>query len=118
MSDITMDLPSHDIQVFGKDLRIIPEKSEAVAQRLKIKLLFFKGEWFLNTEFGVPFYQRIFTKGITKGQVDNIFRNQILDTDGVLSIITFESTFNNSSRAYSLTFSCKVESGEIVTITI
>ena len=118
MSDITLDLGEHDLEILNGDLVIISEVADATAQRLKIRLLFFKGEWFLNTTYGIPYFQRVLRKGVNKRQVDSIFRQTILETEGVLSIISFNSTFNNATREYSLTFSCKSESGQIITITI
>ena len=118
MSDIALDLTTQDIEVFGTDLRVLSEQSEATTQRLKIRLLFFRGEWFLNIDYGIPYYEEIYTKNVTQAAVDNIFRDQILDTEGVTSITSFESTFDKGSRAYSLTFSCLAESGEIITINI
>lgn len=92
--------------------------TQTVAQRLKIRLLSFRGEWFINTEYGVPYWQEILGKKPGKSRVDNIFQEQILLEDGVKEIVTFSSTFIN--RQYSLTFSVKVVSGEVsesITIT-
>lgn len=92
--------------------------TETVAQRLKIRLLTFRSEYFLNTEHGVPYWQEILGKKPGKARVDAIFQEQILLEVGVKEIVSFVSTFVN--RQYSLTFSVKVVSGEVtesITIT-
>lgn len=107
-----------DIAVVGKDLELILSFEDQVAQRLSIRLKFFKGEWFLNTLFGIPFHQRIFTKEITPAQVDGIFRTAIISTPGVIEILTFTSTLDVSSREYTLKFSCRVTTGEIIILEV
>ncbi len=116
--DLKLDKDTHDLVIEGKDLVVIEDTPDSIVQRLKILLLSFQGEWFLNIDYGIPYYQSILRKGITQSKVDNIFRQQILDTEGVVAIISFTSTFNAFSREYSLTFSCRVTTGDIVTLEI
>ena len=116
-SDLELDTTNHDL-VVNKDLVFIEDTADAVTQRLRVKLKFFKGEWFLNTDFGVPYYHSIFVKGVEKVKVDELFKAEIINTEGVLSVETFDSTFNTATREYSMTFSCTVSTGEIITLEI
>jgi len=85
--------------------------TQTVAQRLKIRLLTFQEEWFLDTTYGVPWFQRLLGKKQTsKSAIDLIFQQKILEEDGVKEITSFESTFTN--RQYSLIFKVKVVTGE------
>ncbi|RYY51373.1 MAG: hypothetical protein EOO06_01180 [Chitinophagaceae bacterium] len=86
--------------------------TETVAQRLKIRLLTFQGEWFMDTTYGVPWFQRILgIKQSSKSAVDLIFQQKILEEPGVKEIVSFDSTFVN--RQYSLSFKVRVVTGEI-----
>ena len=86
--------------------------TETVGQRLKIRLQTFLGEWFINTVYGVPYWQRLLgVKQTSKAAADLIFQQQILAEDGVKEIVTFTSTFVN--RKYSLVFSVRVVTGEV-----
>lgn len=86
--------------------------TETVGQRLKIRLLTFYGEWFINTVYGVPYFSRLLgQKQTSKAAADLIFQQQILAEDGVKEIVTFDSTFVN--RKYSLSFSVRVVTGEV-----
>ena len=86
--------------------------TETVGQRLKIRLLTFYGEWFINTVYGVPYFQRLLgQKQTSKAAADLIFQSQILAEPGVKEIVTFDSTFVN--RKYSLSFSVRVVTGEV-----
>lgn len=86
--------------------------TETVGQRLKIRLLTFQGEWFINTAYGVPYFSRLLgQKQTSKAAADLIFQQQILSEEGVKEIVTFDSTFVN--RRYSLVFSVRVVTGEV-----
>lgn len=88
--------------------------TQTVAQRLRIRLLTFQEEYFLDTTYGVPYFQRILGKKASKASVDLIFQQQILLERGVKEIVSFSSTFQN--RQYSLSFSVKVNSGEVTDV--
>ena len=91
---------------------------EVVRQRLLILLLTFRSEWFLDTEYGIPYFQDILGRKTSKSAVDLIFQKAILAENGVKELTFFESTFVN--RQYSMTFRVKVTTGEesgLITVT-
>ena len=91
---------------------------DVVGQRLLILLRTFKGEWFLDTEYGIPYFQSILGMKSSKSAVDLIFQKAILAENGVRELTFFESTFVN--RQYSMTFRVKVTTGEesgLITVT-
>lgn len=117
-SDVELDKDTHDLLISNRDLVVIQDTTNAIVQRLIVKLQFFKGEWFLNKQFGIPYNQTIFTKGVTKAQVDSIFRNKILSTPGVVELITFSSTLNTSNRSYTSSFSCRASTGDTIILEV
>jgi hypothetical protein len=113
--DFKLDPLEHDILwkngPLTKDCTTQPY-TETVGQRLKIRLLTFMGEWFLDTTYGVPYWQRLLgIKQTSKAAIDLIFQQQILAESGVKEIVSFDSTFKN--RQYSLSFRVKVVTGQI-----
>lgn len=88
-----------------------------VAQRLRIKLQTYLGEWFLNVETGVPYYERILRKGVRKQDIDVIFQTLIREEPDVLEITEFSSTLSGA-REYELSFRVRVASGTTDQITI
>lgn len=84
--------------------------TENVGQRLRLRLLTFEGEYFLDTTYGVPYWQRILGRKPTKSAVDQILQQEILDERGVKEITFFSSTFAN--RQYSASFRVKCVNGE------
>lgn len=103
--------PNNDLLFDGKDLDITRTKSETLAQRLTIKLLTFRDEWFLDTNEGIPYYQSIFGKNRAKESIDTIFKKAVLEDDDVFSIIFFNSTIS-PERSYTLSFSVRSNGGE------
>lgn len=89
-----------------------------VAQRLKIRLQTYVGEWFLNIETGIPYYQRVFRKGVKKSDIDTIFRAAILEEPDVISISEFTSTLDVQTREYVLSFTALTVNGTTNLITI
>lgn len=117
--DMNPDSPSFgDLVFINGQSPVQTGQGDDVAQRLFIKLRTFKGEWFLNTEIGVPYFQSIFGKNRSKSSVDMIFQEQIMSERGVLEITEFNSLLDNARRTYSLSFRVRTEQGETETIFI
>lgn len=113
--DLLLDPVLHDCVWVNGPLRkneTTQPFTQTVAQRLKIRLLTFAGEYFWDTTYGVPYFQRLLgRKQSSKSAIDLIFNQKILEEVGVKEIITFDSTFVN--RVYSLTFSVRVVDGSV-----
>lgn len=113
--DLLLDTQTHDIVWNNGPLTreyTTQPFTQTVAQRLKIRLLSFYGEWFADTTYGVMYWERILgVKQTSKAAVDLLFQQAILKEEGVKEIVSFDSTFRN--RQYSLVFQVKVVNGEI-----
>lgn len=116
--NLKLDPVTHDIFFSNFRLATLVTKAEDLGQRLKVKLLLFKGEWFLNINYGVPYYQEVFVRQSSKDKVDDIFRAQIASEDGVVDLLSYSSVFNTSTRSFAVTASVMAESGEIQTISL
>jgi len=90
--------------------------TENVQQRLFIMLRTFMGEWFMDTEHGIPYFQRILGRKTPKSTVDRIFQEKILAEQGVAEIVSFTSSLVN--REYSFVTQIRCESGEVFTLEI
>lgn len=61
------------------------DAQEARRQKLRMILQFFKGEWWLNREEGIPYFTRVIGKN-RKAIVLNVFRQAILTAPGLVRI--------------------------------
>lgn len=118
--DLLMDYDKGDLIFFNGPLTkeyTTQPFVQTVQQRLYILLHTFMEEWFMDTTYGIPYWQSILGKKTTKAAVDLIFQQKILAENGVKEITEFNSTFVN--RVYSLNFKVRVSTGEETqTITI
>jgi hypothetical protein len=107
---LLLDTTTHDI-VFDNTNRVTASFTDSIVQRLKIRLLTFLGEWFLDGEEGVPYFQSVLGIKGDKSRVDVIFKEAILKDPDVVNISSFTSTLDISTRQYSCTFTCLTKLG-------
>lgn len=88
----------------------------AIIQRLRVRISFFLGEWFLDTNQGVPYRERVFIKNPKPPVVDSTFRQIISTTPGVMSVPTCRlGVINGHTRAANLNFIAKLSDGSVIT---
>lgn len=105
MRDIKLDPLTWDIDISNLNFQLTDSTSgESLAQKLRIALLLWKGEWFVNANDGVPYLQQIFSGKGDKALTDAVLRQYILGIEGVQSLSYFESKLNKPQRKYTLNF--------------
>lgn len=76
-----------------------------ILQRIKVRLRFFQGEWFLNTDHGIPYFQNILgTKNLNLDVVQSLFQAQILEVEGVKDMISSLIDYDPQQRKVLYTF--------------
>lgn len=112
MSDISLDF-QHDLDLTDPLHTISLVTGEAaIQQQLRIRMQFFMGEWFLDTQTGIPFYRDILIKNPSAALIRDIFRRAILSTPGIVSVEDLTVDFNNSTRTASVAFRATLDTGE------
>lgn len=81
-----------------------------VDQRIRVRFQFFKGEWFLNTDAGTPWFQHILTKGVPDQTIRSVL-SQVLSVEGVREILSLTWEINPRTRKMSVNFQLKLEDG-------
>lgn len=107
--DLILDPDTHDLELIDGDLVLAVD----VAQAVSIALQFVAGEWFLNRDAGVPYYDEIFVKSPNLDLVATIFRDTILAVPGVNAIQNFLPDFDTDARRYDLVWSADTDEGEV-----
>lgn len=94
--------PDHDIQ-FDVDLNLITvSDAEAVAQRVRQHLETYAGEWFLNTDVGVGWFEFVYVTPFDQGVAESVIKEAILNVPGVEEIIEFVVSVDRNARRFSL----------------
>ena len=112
MTDILLDTATHDIVIDGYDLQLV-DGVDLIRQRIKQRLLTIEGEWFLDATIGLPWFEEIIGKGAEQQQISALLARQIVETEGVESLIEFDLTLNRRARTMTLAFRVTAAGTEI-----
>lgn len=112
MVDIALHANDHDILIKDGDFLLI-DNAERVAQQIKVKLLTFLGEWFLDTTWGVPYLEYILVKQPNQELIKQILSEQILSVDDVKSLNALELDYQVKVRTLTINYEVSTEYGLI-----
>lgn len=110
MSDLKLTADG-DLDITAGALTLVTG-ADAIAQQIKIALRLFKGEWFLSPTEGMPYFDKIFQKGVRPAAVESIFRRALLAIPGVLEVLFLELELDGATRQMSLDFEVRVEGSD------
>jgi hypothetical protein len=104
---------NNDFVIVNNNL-VLVESREFVQQNLKQRLQTLLGECELDTSLGVPYIEEILGKRRQQSIVENILKDQILSTPGVIKLNSFSLEFEESTRVLTVNFEVASESGTII----
>ena len=111
--DLALDPATGDLVFVNRDLATL-SGAELVQQRLAIILQMFRGEWFLDADAGIPWFQEILEKGVDTTVVDAILRKAILDTEDVNRLLTYTpAVLDKVNRIISVAFTVDTVYGPV-----
>ena len=92
--------------------RMTASLSEEVQQNLWLRFQFFLGEWFLDPQAGVPYFQQILGVKNSDANVATILRYVVTSCPGVASLLSF--SLNRSGRSIAPRFTCQLIDGSLL----
>lgn len=103
-----------DLKLTAGDFTFVDEALR-VAQAVQVALRTFRGEWFLNVNTGVPYFQSILGKKVltTTAEFDSVIKAAVLDVADVNRILAYSSSYNQTTRVYSVAFTADTTFGPI-----
>lgn len=111
MLDLKLD-SDRDIFVTDYDLTLVAG-AEEVAQKTGVYLRLFRGEWYIDENDGMPYYQDILTSAPKLSIVEAVFRAAILSREQIESLSSFELTYDNSLRKLDVDFTAVSSEGDV-----
>lgn len=117
MHDIALSQETHDIIFTATtDSSAITDAflitgAERVAQAVKIALYTFIGEWFLNVNAGLPYFEEIFVKNPNIRLIQGIFRQKISEVEGVRSVNSVVVFYDPRTRISSVDWEAETSEG-------
>lgn len=86
---IDFKITNNDISIINGSMSLV-DKDEKIEQTLRIRLKTLFGEWFLDNEAGVDYYNVIFKdKRYRAIEVETMIKEVILDTEGITNITEY-----------------------------
>lgn len=112
MKDLKLSLDRHDLEVVNYDLMLV-DGIDRVRQHLRTRLWFFKSEWFLDTTYGLNYYEYIAKKNPNLSTISSIIKATILKTPEVNALLEYSQEFNRSLRELTVSFKVDTSFGPL-----
>jgi hypothetical protein len=102
-------------------MRLTDSSEELTRQRIQIWLALFKGEWFANILAGIPYLKNDnnttqILGAVNKKIFDSVIREGIQTRKGVVTLLSYYSVLDTSSRTITVSFKASTVTGEIVNV--
>jgi hypothetical protein len=92
-------LPHNDIHFDATGNLVMAVDEVAIGQHVRQRLMFWKGEWFLDTEAGVDWRGEVFSlRGDQSGLADAVIKAAVAGTPGVEAIEEYSARYDRASR--------------------
>lgn len=98
----------------GRTLRTI----DTLEQRIRTRLQTFMGEWYLDEDMGVPYFQEVLVKNPDVSRVRALLLTALLSVEGVKQVTQFDVAFIPGDRRFTVNFHCISDDEEVVEGTI
>lgn len=85
---------------------------QAVKQGVRSSILYWLGEWFLNTDGGTDWRGKIFLKNVSLPLAKQELRNRITRVLGVKSVDELDLTVDSAARSVTVSFSATADFGQ------
>ena len=108
---------NHDLTIKDFDLCLTRDK-QIMRQRIMQALLAFKGDWFLNVELGMPYYQEILGQKHSIETARAIFTAEIKKIDGVKELSELNIQLDDETRGLIVEFTVIDSGNNQINITI
>ena len=95
---------------------IIVAGPDATRQHLVQRLKTFMGEWFLDLRIGVPYFQQVMVKNPDPVVLDSVFKSEIINTPGIVELLTFALQLDARTRELQLSFKAVNDAGTAIAI--
>ena len=97
-----------DLDLSTNDLQLIEDEDDAVVQHILIRMRFFRGEWFLDTRIGMPYFSDILVNNQNLDAIRGFYRDTVLATPGIAEITEgIELDFDTPTRKLSVAFAAR-----------
>lgn len=110
--DFAFDSTTDDLALDGSyQIAVTNSLADIVADRIRTRLRTFRGEHFLDRDLGVPYFEEVLKKNPDVERVRNLLLLATSEVEGVLKVLSFDTTFDQESRTFLVRFKVLVDGG-------
>ena len=91
---------TQDMHLDGRGNLALVRDLEDIRQRVAERLRFWLGEWYLESESGVPYRSAVFTRPVTAGLAASAVTEKIRSVEGVLRVSNVEAVIDPVTRRF------------------
>lgn len=102
-----------DLEMSSGQFVPLAEGPDMLAQRIRCKLLWLRGEWYLDQRQGTP-WSELMGKGATDAQIRKTLRNLVASIPGVASVVSVG--IERSGRTALVSLEVQADEGYTVSI--
>ncbi len=95
--DLKLDKTTGDLDDTNNELALV-DGIESVEQDWRVRMQAIRGEWFLDTRVGIPYFEYVLVKNPINALLRSVFHQASLDTPGIKEITGFTLQLNSSTR--------------------
>lgn len=93
---------------------LITEKGDiqlenSVAQKIRIKLLWFEGEWRWDEDEGLPYFEKLLTKNPDTDYFESAIREKIFEIEEITEVQDVTVSYDKKTRSASISFTAKTD---------
>jgi hypothetical protein len=114
--DLALDPTTGDLALDPATKRLaLTSGVEAKAQRLRLRLALWRGEYVLNTDAGVPYTDRLGQKGpAARALLEADLRRAAATSPGIATLESFALVVDPATRVATVALSARADTGEPV----
>lgn len=109
--------PDGDLAFVGGSL-VLARGTPALLQRVRVAVLLWLGEWFLDVSSGTDWRQVFDAKPPDAERAQGLLRSRILSVSGVLSVESVSASFDSAERRLTLSYTATGDNGEALADTL
>lgn len=114
MSNFLLDPITNHLDLSGASLKLVTDPNAEIRQKIAVRLRFFRGEWFLDQNIGMPYFQNILVKNPNLPMIQSLYREAIVTVPGVSDVKNFTYTFDGKIRRLSLDFQVITDTSQVL----
>lgn len=104
----------NDLALVAGQLVLVRDVAECAAIQLRNRFQFVKGEYFLDTRQGVPYFAYVFIKNPDVLLIKQLFRWVITTTPGIKAVLELVTRFDSAARKLFFSFRAQADNDKII----